>query len=418
MDRNLPLLMAALLLAAPLSLTPATHAHEGGIGLPKTQCEDTKEVGVHEYGAPSMGFLIFLARDGAVPPCPYGDATWDGHLEFAFGGAWLQAAASVCTEAYADHAPGAPITVTDTVLSQFGSNVAFSVYTDTLNNDLFQNEPNCGDFESDYGVDCVNQCAPGFPPGLDGTYQVYVSGTTGHIDAGSTGVIRTVCNDGIDNDGDGRTDYPADSGCSHDFDLSEADDPACDDRVDNDGDGRMDYPADPDCRDRYDSDETASPECDDDRDNDGDGAYDWPSDAGCANPWDNSESPTPECNDSLDNDRDGRTDYRSDPDCVGPYDESEGAPPSPECGDGRDNDWDGWTDYPADTGCSGPGDGTESPDPACGDRTDNDGDGRADFPSDPGCSGPYDDSENPDPQCADRLDNDGDGAIDSPADSG
>jgi hypothetical protein len=50
------------------------------------------------------------------------------------------------------------------------------------------------------------------------------------------------CNNGIDDDGDGRRDYPIDPGCASLGDLSERD-PfiACDDGADNDGDGRADY---------------------------------------------------------------------------------------------------------------------------------------------------------------------------------
>ena len=178
--------MTKWLVLLALTLAPLSAAHDGGVGAPKTHCETPgSDTGHHEYGPPGTGFVIFLGLDGAIPPCPYGDTTWDGHIEFAFGGAWLQASPSLCTEAYADHTPGAFISVYDAFLTAFGSDVAFSVYADTLNNDPIPSEPNCGDFESDYGVDCVNNCAPGFPPGLDGSYQVYVSGTTGHIYDGS-----------------------------------------------------------------------------------------------------------------------------------------------------------------------------------------------------------------------------------------
>ena len=172
---------AILLTLLSTLLVTSTSGHEAGAGAPKTECEPLGSSNIHEYGPPGTGFVILLGLDASIPPCPYGDTTWDGHLEWAFGGAWLQASASACTDAYPDHAPGALIAVQDAVLTGLGSEVAFSVYADTLNNDLVQSEPNCGDFESDYGVDCVNQCAPGFPPGLDGTYQVYVSGTSGHI---------------------------------------------------------------------------------------------------------------------------------------------------------------------------------------------------------------------------------------------
>lgn len=64
------------------------------------------------------------------------------------------------------------------------------------------------------------------------------------------------CNDGIDNDGDGVTDFKpgagGDPGCSSTNDDSEKDSTlVCDDGVDNDGDGRIDYVAngsgDPGC---------------------------------------------------------------------------------------------------------------------------------------------------------------------------
>ena len=64
---------------------------------------------------------------------------------------------------------------------------------------------------------------------------------------------RSQCSDGIDNNGDGRIDYPADPGCASASDNSEATVcpgamcPACADGVDNDGDGKIDYPADPSC---------------------------------------------------------------------------------------------------------------------------------------------------------------------------
>lgn len=59
------------------------------------------------------------------------------------------------------------------------------------------------------------------------------------------------CADGLDNDGDGATDFPEDPGCR---DESSNESPACDDGIDNDGDGGVDWDgaglgaADPDCR--------------------------------------------------------------------------------------------------------------------------------------------------------------------------
>ena len=180
MNKTYILAIAAALLAAPLAFAHPEDNNQGA-GQPKTWCETSADVNVHEYGPPATGFVIFLGLDGSIPPCPYGDTTWDGHIEYAHGGGWVQASASVCTEVYADYAPGSPITLYDLILTASGSGVAFSIYADTQNNDPVPSEPNCGDFESDYGVDCVDACAPGFPPGLDGSYQIYVSGTTGHF---------------------------------------------------------------------------------------------------------------------------------------------------------------------------------------------------------------------------------------------
>ena len=91
------------------------------------------------------------------------------------------------------------------------------------------------------------------------------------------------CNDGIDDDGDGLTDFPSDPGCSSASDLDERSPLlVCDDGADNDGDGLADYPADPGCRDpawKYED-----PSCDDDRDNDGDGMIDWDGGASHAQP--------------------------------------------------------------------------------------------------------------------------------------
>jgi hypothetical protein len=100
------------------------------------------------------------------------------------------------------------------------------------------------------------------------------------------------CNDGIDNDGDGLTDYPADTACIGPFDYSEV--PQCSDGIDNDGNGVIDYPAE----------------------------------EACTSPTGDQESDIPivvgGCNDGYDNDLDGKTDYPADPDCKSPGDFPEG----------------------------------------------------------------------------------------------
>jgi hypothetical protein len=64
------------------------------------------------------------------------------------------------------------------------------------------------------------------------------------------------CADGVDNDGDGLTDFSADPGCAAAF--ASLEDPACDDRLDDDHDGRIDL-ADPDCRSAHGTGETPPP---------------------------------------------------------------------------------------------------------------------------------------------------------------
>jgi|GEM_PF-6213356 len=78
------------------------------------------------------------------------------------------------------------------------------------------------------------------------------------------------CSDGIDNDGDGLKDFPADLGCTSANDNTEAPNPPveppppppvvtqCSDGIDNDSDGKVDL-LDPGCSGPTDSDETDSP---------------------------------------------------------------------------------------------------------------------------------------------------------------
>ena len=64
---------------------------------------------------------------------------------------------------------------------------------------------------------------------------------------------KHVCSDGVDDDGDGKLDYPTDPGCDSPTDDDESDTcpgtgcPVCSDGVDNDGDGETDYPNDTNC---------------------------------------------------------------------------------------------------------------------------------------------------------------------------
>jgi len=111
----------------------------------------------------------------------------------------------------------------------------------------------------------------------------------------------------------------------------------CSDSVDNDSDGKIDYPQDPGCSSAQDTDEynapTPQPQCNDGVDNDSDGKIDYPQDPGCSSLTDNDEynapTPTPQCSDSVDNDSDGKIDYPQDPGCSSAQDNDEtNAPPT------------------------------------------------------------------------------------------
>lgn len=63
------------------------------------------------------------------------------------------------------------------------------------------------------------------------------------------------CADGADNDGDGRSDYPQDPGCTSADDDDERDPPQCADGIDNDADGLVDFPEGTGCDTATDNDE-------------------------------------------------------------------------------------------------------------------------------------------------------------------
>lgn len=220
------------------------------------------------------------------------------------------------------------------------------------------------------------------------------------------------CSDGIDNDGDGLIDFPADPGCRAPQQFTEATE--CSDGIDNDGDGLIDFPADPDCYSANDLIETnfppsGNPQCDDGIDNDLDGLIDYPADPRCFSPFQNTEAEGI-CGDGIDNDADGLVDFPADPGCQSRSFGTE----NPACTDGLDNDMDGLTDFPADPGCKTAFSLTEAP--VCLNGIDDDMDGLTDFPNDPGCVDAF--SNNEAPVCNDGVDNDGDGLIDFPADPG
>ncbi len=69
---------------------------------------------------------------------------------------------------------------------------------------------------------------------------VQVTGTVAYqITATAFGPSPPACSDGVDNDGDGFIDYPADPGCR--YPTSPTESPQCQDGIDNDGDGGIDF---------------------------------------------------------------------------------------------------------------------------------------------------------------------------------
>ena len=242
-----------------------------------------------------------------------------------------------------------------------------------------------------------------------------------------------VCSNGRDDDGDGRTDFPADPGCSGPTEEDETGDPppACANGQDDDGDTLVDL-ADPGCgseRDIDESDDPAPPACANMNDDDADGYSDFPDDPGCGSEFDDDEANDamvlPQCGDGQDNDRDGRVDI-ADPGCVSAADprEADAEGPPPPCSNTLDDDADGIVDFPLDPGCAAAGDEDEADPPtppACANAEDDDEDGRVDYPDDPGCAGVGDRDETDPaiaPICSDGLDNDRDGRTDYPDDSG
>jgi hypothetical protein len=72
-------------------------------------------------------------------------------------------------------------------------------------------------------------CPPGFGCGGDGFCRRDQTATP------------AACSDGVDNDCDGKIDWPDDPGCAGPEDDDEHGSAECDDGIDNDGDGRSDY---------------------------------------------------------------------------------------------------------------------------------------------------------------------------------
>ena len=170
------------------------------------------------------------------------------------------------------------------------------------------------------------------PPG---DYFVVVDTTVGLGGAFKLSIVSEYdepqCADHIDNDEDGLID-DADPGCSSQRDRSENQStgiPECNNGEDDDADGRIDWPLDPGCSARGDDSEVDPmplPACANGVDDDGDGHVDIPADPGCTSRGDQDETDLriqPACANGRDDDRDGLTDYGEDPECDFAGDRSE-----------------------------------------------------------------------------------------------
>ena len=239
------------------------------------------------------------------------------------------------------------------------------------------------------------------------------------------------CNDGWDNDGDGKIDLQDPDCLSKNDDSERRKDPKCKspsghtefeecrNSIDDDRDGAIDA-TDPGCwktpgvpssyDPNLDNEGRDIVQCKDGIDNDHDGKIDM-ADPGCSSPQDNDEyDAKTQCSDGIDNDHDGKIDM-ADPGCSSPQDNDE-YDAKAQCCDGIDNDHDGRTDM-ADPGCSSPQDNDEyDAKTQCSDGIDNDRDGASDL-ADYSCSNAWDDDESyPKSQCQDGVDNDADGLTD------
>ena len=189
-----------------------------------------------------------------------------------------------------------------------------------------------------------------------------------------------LCNDGIDNDGDGLVDC-MDEDCKALVPCLENTLIACNDLYDNDGDGLVDC-FDSDCWEFIRCFEREE-DCKDGIDNDGDGLIDCEDDS-CFGSAECMEDSPYTCKDGLDNDRDGLIDCQEES-CreflvCAEWGET-------ACSDGIDNDSDGLVDC-ADAECrlSFPSScgAIEASAAFCGDGIDNDSDGLVDC-ADPDC---------------------------------
>ncbi len=176
-------------LGVVLVATPLAGAHlDGTKGYPKPYCEIGVDTLVHDYGPVASGELLSDFMDGNVQDCNadlvFGD--FDAHSEFARGGAWMLVVSGdgnygtlACFGEEGHHPSYGPFVVDDLVLLDTAT---MRIAVDTVS--LIPTppgQPDCGDLQTDVEATCVGSCSVTFPPGIDGAYSVFVTGTVGHV---------------------------------------------------------------------------------------------------------------------------------------------------------------------------------------------------------------------------------------------
>lgn len=349
------------------------------------------------------------------------------------------------------------------VVSGDGCSALCRITPPVCGNNIINQGEQCDDGNRVNGDGCSISCQTEIPPtttcgnAILERYEACDDGNLANGDGCSQFCdVTKQCSDGIDNDGDTRTDFPSDLGCTDPNDNTESPDPqsicgnsiiesgeTCDDGNTLNGDGCSNT-----CQITF--------QCSDGVDNDGDTKIDFPNDPGCASTTDNSESPDPQsicgngiiqtgeqcddgnningdgcsstcvittqCNDQVDNDGDTKIDFPNDPGCSSSTDNTESPDPvcpiqqcppnftcntnnqcvpNAVCGNGIIEQGETCDDGNTNNndGCSSTCQIQNVPLPQCSDLIDNDGDGKIDFGQDPGCDSPTDNSESPDPVC-------------------
>src|SRR3989344_3088456 len=186
--------------------------------------------------------------DPAFPQCSDGvDNDGDGYIDGVDSG---------CANAEDNDENTPPVITIDTELVELTLHSSFDPLSGVTVTDV-EDDP---DPSVVVGGDTVNTSATG-------TYVVVYDavdsdGAAAEQKTRTINVVSPECSDGTDNDQDGKTDYPADPGCSSASDDDETNappppppSPQCSDGIDNDQDGLIDM-VDPGCTDSSDNDET------------------------------------------------------------------------------------------------------------------------------------------------------------------